>query len=174
MLNKDLHGGMRLLILLLMLSNTVLHLIVFVQLRVDSVWLREASGTGAFFPDTENLMFDLTPDIGILTTRLVVEGVPLRSTPGVSRPARDRIPAPLFTTTTKKPTSTFVKIVRATIKKGTTSKPEFIPIAQEHVEVKTSTANIGFLTRAAQEKWGEDIILVSVDGIPFMYYYSLV
>ena len=41
---------------------------------MDTIWLKEDGGRGVFFPDTSNSHFGFNSDVGLFTTRLLVEG----------------------------------------------------------------------------------------------------
>ena len=60
--------------------------------------------------------------------------------------------------------SVTVKIIQAKMSK-IKGKPEFNNISLEYVEVTEATANVNYLSNTVQNKWGNDYILVSSDGL---------
>ena len=65
---------------------------------------------------------------------------------------------------TKEPSMT-VKIVRAKMENSRSGKVEFSQEAQMHVDVTESNANVQYITKEVQQRWGEQYILVTNDGL---------
>lgn len=59
-----------------------------------------------------------------------------------------------------------VKVVQATVVQGaTSSKVEFIRKEQLYILVKDSEANVPYITRAVQQEWGYDYVVVTSDRL---------
>ena len=135
------------------------------------MWLKDEYGTKAFFPNPNNTSFVLTSDVGILITSFEVKGVPTShvntSSPGPSADVVTRnsiVPTsykPVLAS--KRPASANVKLVRAHLSRAYNGKPEFIKLGQAFVDVTDATANVYYITRVIQKKWGEEYVLMTGD-----------
>ena len=59
-----------------------------------------------------------------------------------------------------------VKIVKANMnhhKNG--GKFEFFEVAQTHLDISESTANVGHVLKEIKSKWGDDYVIVTIDGL---------
>ena len=55
-----------------------------------------------------------------------------------------------------------VKIVRASME---TTKNGFTHEAQMHLDIIESNANVMYITKEVQQRWGEKYVLVTIDGL---------
>ena len=157
------------------------------QVDPAEVWLRAESDSRAFFPDDSG-HFNLHEAHLLFGSVLGVEGpnLPLSSTPrltvsstaqssGVGASASYNStppsgPPPTFKSvipkhlSSKEPSMT-VKIIRATMEHSRGGKVEFTQEAQMHVDVTETSANVQYITREAQQRWGEQYVLVTADGL---------
>ena len=58
-----------------------------------------------------------------------------------------------------------IKIVRASMETLPNGKVEFSSQAQMHLDISESNANIGHITKEVQERWGNEYVLVTTDGL---------
>ena len=58
-----------------------------------------------------------------------------------------------------------VKVVQAHVSKSATGKLEFHRLGQAFIDVNESTANVFHITDVIQNKWGDDYVLVTGDGL---------
>ena len=91
------------------------------QLDPSMVWLREESGSRAFFPDSQNSRFVLNDDVGVLITDLVAMGSPVPGTtsfgqsavrvPSISSLSNEPLTSGLQTQALRKIQTSSVKII---------------------------------------------------------------
>lgn len=145
------------------------------QLDPSTVWLREESGSRAFFPDAQNSRFVLSDDVGVLITELVAMGSPVPGTasfgqstvrvPSISPPSNEPSTSGLQTQSLRKNQTSSVKIIQASMKRLASGKVDFVPQNQTFVDVTEATANVNYITAAVQRRWGSDHLLVTSDGL---------
>jgi len=58
------------------------------------------------------------------------------------------------------------KIIFATMQKNGKAQPQFTEIKQTFVSLDEQSANVSCVTKLAKEKFGEEIIIVSGNGLP--------
>lgn len=149
------------------------------QLDPATVWLQEeAPGNRAFFPNPQNTQFVLNDDVGLLITNMVAMGSSASAVtqPSVSlRPQLSGISEAStsaastsqlqFAASTRKQSSTNVKIVQATMKRLSSGKVEFTSQNQTFVDVTEVTANVHYISSVVQRNWGSQFVLVTSDGL---------
>lgn len=127
-----------------------------------------------FFPDRHNERFNFTADVGLLVSEFIVEGSGRpadRSHAVGASTSSGRVlsmssnPPPACKKGTGSSQSATVKVAYAVAKK-VGNKLEFKKLHQAFIKVVESTANIHYLTHAARGKWGENLVLVTADGMP--------
>ena len=64
-----------------------------------------------------------------------------------------------------KGTTVTVKIIRAKMERSQTGKVEFTQGAQMHLVVAESTANVQYVLTKVQQHWGDQYVLVTIDGL---------
>ena len=146
-----------------------------IQLDPSTVWLREESGSRAYFPDSQNTRFVLSDDVGVLITELVAMGSPA---PGTTSQSAVRVPSisslssepstsglQTHALSLRKNHSSNEKIIQASMKRLANGKLDFVPHNQTFVDVTEATANVNYITAAVQRKWGPDHVLVTSDGL---------
>ena len=131
----------------------VCNLLLFMQLDPSTVWLREESGSRAFFPDSQNSHFVLSHDVGIMITDLVAMGSAAQGTASFA-PSAARVPSispslasePSTSGTplqaVRKTQSSSVKIIQASVKRLANGKMDFTSHNQTFVDVTEATANM--------------------------------
>ena len=146
------------------------------QLVLSTVWLREESGSRAFFPDSQNSHFVLSHDVGIMITDLVAMGSAAQGTASFA-PSAARVPSispslasePSTSGTplqaVRKTQSSSVKIIQASVKRLANGKMDFTSHNQTFVDVTEATANVNYVASAVQRKWGSEYMLVTSDGL---------
>lgn len=139
------------------------------------MWLREEFGNRAYFPDSSS-KFQFPSNVGRSVISLMVEGalpvsqtqavpcstplsLPQQSSSSTSHP----VYKPIFSA--KKEPTVSVKVVQATMSKTSSGKTEFQRQGQLFIDVTESTANVPYISNAIQKKWGNDYMLVTVDGL---------
>ena len=143
------------------------------QLDPSTVWLREESGSRAFFPDSQNTRFVLNDDVGVLITELVAMGSPVPGStsqsavraPSISSLSNEPSTSGLQAQALRKTQSSSVKIIQASMKRLANGKLDFVPHNQTFVDVTEATANVNYITAAVQRRWGSDHSLVTSDGL---------
>ena len=58
-----------------------------------------------------------------------------------------------------------VKVIRATMKSTRAGKVEFLQDAQMHIDVNEKTANLDHVTKEMQQRWGQEYVIVTADGL---------
>ena len=146
----------------------------------DGVWLREEFSGRAHFPDDEG-NFSVSA-VGICS-HLIVEGpafathaqsptITVPCTPGPSstmpqRTAGSQVP-PFFRSVVRAKSSTInLKVVLAKMTTTESGKCSFNAESQMFIELTESTANVNHIVSAVRYQWGQDVILVSSDGLEF-------
>ena len=79
-------------------------------------------------------------------------------------------PPPAFKSVIPKPSCSkeqvaSVKVVRAVMNTSRSGKTEFTPEAQMHLDISESTANVEHVTMEVKQRWGEQYIVVTADGL---------
>ena len=64
----------------------------------------------------------------------------------------------------KDPTIT-VKIIHAKIDRSRTRKVKFTQEAQMHLDITESTVNVQYVLNEVQQRWGDQYVLVTIDGL---------
>lgn len=146
--------------------------LVYIQLDITTVWLKEECGPKAFFPNPDCSDFSFTSEVGVSINSFLVKGM---SACAVSGPSQSSVvtpsntPAvtykPLFTTKRSGCPSVNVKIVQAHFTKLANGKPEFTKIGQTFVDVTETNTNVYFITDVIQRKWGREYVLVTADAL---------
>ena len=101
---------------------------------------------------------------------LTISNIAQSSGTGASASYNSNPPPPAFKSVIPKqampkgPTST-VKIIRANLERSRTGKVEFTQEAQIHLDVMESTANVQYVLNEVQQRWGEEYVLVTIDGL---------
>ena len=163
-------------------SLLVITVPLYMQLNLDSIWLRERDGPSVFFPDGTNSRFDFTADVGYIVTTLYVEGSTSEGR-GASSSSAGLVSSVCPGGATNRPftspnsiahhgnkkTHISLKILQANIvpKRGASnsSRPEFRVIGQDFFDITEYTANVVYLNHAVRERWGADYVLVTSDGM---------
>ena len=70
---------------------------------------------------------------------------------------------PIFSA--KKEPTVSVKVVQAQLTRSSSGKAEFQRQGQLFIDVTEATANVPYISSAIQKKWGNDYLLVTVDGL---------
>lgn len=145
------------------------------QLDESTVWLKEELGPKAFFPDPSTCSFQFTSDVGRSIRAFIVHGAPNRKNPfpaiSVGSRSHNSVVTPSICGSTYRPVfsgkklSVNVKVVQAHVTKSSTGKLEFHRLGQAFIDVNESTANVFHITEAIQNKWGEEYVLVTADGL---------
>ena len=154
------------------------------QVDPSEVWLRAEQDNRAFFPDDSG-HFNLHDANLLFGAVLFVEGSNLVSPPnprltvsstaqssgsGASASFNSNPPPPAFKSVVPKqampkgPTVT-VKIIRAKMERSRTGKVECTQEAQLHLDVAESTANVQYVLSEVQQRWGDQYVLVTIDGL---------
>lgn len=148
---------------------------------MDTIWLKEVGGgRSAFFPNLRNERFNFTSDVGIFITSLAVEGSSRPRDPNLqpSQPggsssgggSSSRVLSissntpPMFKKSTGSSSCVTVKVVYSTMKK-IGNKFSFKKLHQAFVKVVESTANVHYITHVVREKWNNNLVLVTNDGM---------
>ena len=103
-------------------------------------------------------------------SRLTISSTAQSSSSGASASYNSNPPPPTFKSVIPKqpvpkgPTVN-VKIIRAKMDRLRTGKVEFTQEAQMHVDVTESTANVEYVLNEVQQHWGDQYVLVTVDGL---------
>ena len=157
---------------LLIIAFCLLLSLVYIQLDITTVWLKEECGPKAFFPNPDCSDFSFTSEVGVSINSFLVKGMSACAVSGPSQSSAvtpSNTPAvtykPLFTTKRSGCPSVNVKIVPAHFMKLTNGKPEFTKIGQTFVDVTETNANVYFITDVIQRKWGREYVLVTADGL---------
>ncbi len=114
-------------------------------------------------PNLPNLPLSSTP-------RLSVSSTAHSSGVGASASYNSNPPPPAFKSVipkqsgSKEPTVN-IKIVRAKMDSSRSGKVEFSQEAQMHLDVAESTANVNHILREVHQRWGEEYVIVTVDGL---------
>lgn len=58
-----------------------------------------------------------------------------------------------------------MKIIRAKMERSRTGKVEFTQEAQMQLDVAESTANVQYVLSEVQQRWGDQYVLVTIDGL---------
>ena len=58
-----------------------------------------------------------------------------------------------------------IKIIRAKMDSSRSGKVEFTQEAQMHLDIAESTANVHHIFREVHQRWGEEYVIVTVDGL---------
>jgi len=168
--------------LLLLADDHSFNIILFVQLDVTTVWLKEIDGTRAFFPDASGSSFQFTNDVGRSITAFLVNGCRASATqvstsaiggryttPSVVCPSslQTRVTSdrPIFGGKRGSGSSVNIKVVKASMTRLPTGKLEFAKLGQTFIDVDESTANVDHISGFIREKWGDDQVLVTADGL---------
>ena len=135
-------------------------------------------GQKAFFPDPSGNSFRFSSDVGDTILSLIVKAPrtsqatrPIRANPlilsAIETSSSDNrwthSQRPTFSTK-KTNTSVSVKIVKASFsfKNG---KAEFQKLGRTFISVSEATANDIYISSVIRQKWGEDYVLVTSDGL---------
>lgn len=126
-----------------------------------------------FLPDQQNAHFIFTSDVGYFITKFTVEGTPSSAGDSEAGPSSSqrvlsflgsRPPSAPVIGNKKSTGSTNVKIVKADMERvGKTT--QFKSKRVDFIKVTEETANVRYLSHAVKEKWGEQFILVTADGM---------
>ena len=157
--------------------------IIYCQVDPSEVWLRSEHDNKALFPDDSG-HFNLH-EAGMYGATLTVEGptLPLSSTPrlsvsstahssgvGASASYNSNPTLPIFKSVipkhsgSKEPTVN-IKIIRAKMESSRSGKIEFTQEAQMHLDIAESRANVKHIMKEVQQRWGEEYVIVTVDGL---------
>ncbi len=148
------------------------------------MWLRAEQDSRAFFPDDSG-HFNLHEAHLLFGAVLGVEGpnLPLSSMPrltvsssaqssgvGASASYNSNPPPPAFKSVIPKQSSSKeatvnIKIIRARMETSRSGKSEFTQEAQMHLDISESNANVQHVLEEVQQRWGEDYMLVTLDGL---------
>ena len=146
------------------------------------MWLRAEADNRAFYPD-ECGHFNLQEASLLFGAVLSVEGpyLPPASSPSLTVSSSAQAsgngalynstpPAPAFRSvipkhSSSKGPSVSVKIIRATMESSRTGKTEFFQEAQMHIDITESTANVDYVTKEVQQRWGQNYVVVTGDGL---------
>ena len=148
------------------------------------MWLRAEQDNRAFFPDDSghfnlhdaNLLFGAIlfvegPNLAAISNpRLTVSSSAQSSGSGASASYNSNPAPPAFKSVIPKQavpkgSTASVKIVRAKMERSQTGKVEFFQEAQMHLDVTESTANVQYVLNEVQQRWGEEYVLVTIDGL---------
>ena len=144
----------------------------------DRIWLREEFSGRAHFPDDEG---NFSVSAVEICSHLIVEGpafttqsqtITLPCTPGPSsampqRTAGSQVP-PFFRSVVRAKSSTInLKVLLAKMTTTESGKCSFNAESQMFIELTESTVNVNHIISAVRYQWGQDVILVSSDGLEF-------
>ena len=110
------------------------------------------------------------PNLPLSTTpRLSVSSLAHSSSAGASASYNSNPPPPAFKSVipkqSKETALANIKIIRAKMESSRTGKIEFTQEAQMHLDISESTANVKHILEEVQQRWGEQYMLVTVDGL---------
>ena len=145
------------------------------EVSPDGVWLREEFSGRAHFPDTEGMFSLSAVEIGC---SLIVEGpafamhspsIAVPCTPGPSsgtpRNTGGQVP-PFFRSVVhgKGPTVN-LKVVLARMETTKSGKCSFMAESQMFIDLTEATATVDYILTVIRRQWGQDVTLVSADGL---------
>ena len=58
-----------------------------------------------------------------------------------------------------------IRIIRPKMDRAQSGKIEFTQEAQMHLDVIESTANVEHIVKEVQQRWGEEYVIVTLDGL---------
>ena len=135
--------------------------------------MQEEFGPKAFFPDSFGNSFRFSSDVGDTILSFVVKASPAtKASPLVLSAVETSSsdirwqPSQRPTFSSKKSGSVSVKIVKASFySKCSGGKREFEKLGQTFVSVTEATANVMYVSSVIRQKWGEEYVLVTSDGL---------
>ena len=135
--------------------------------------MQEEFGPKAFLPDSSGNSFRFSSDVGDTILSFVVKASPAtKASPLVLSAVETSSsdirwqPSQRPTFSSKKSGSVSVKIVKASFNsKCSGGKREFEKLGQTFVSVTEATANVMYVSSVIRQKWGEEYVLVTSDGL---------
>ena len=135
--------------------------------------MQEEFGPKAFFPDSSGNSFRFSSDVGDTILSFIVKAASASKASPLVLSAVERSssdvrwqPSQRPTFSSKKGGSVSVKIVKASFSsKYSGGKREFEKLGQTFVSVTETTANVIYVSSVIRQKWGEEYVLVTSDGL---------